>query len=415
MDRQQKFRKNSDMGLMNVNIIKNMKMPSNRRHLCLFILLFSVVIPLYNADDQSESRSDGGADLFGPPVIQFKAKNNNRDLSEISVRKPQQTQHHHHLRHQNSHNSAHRSRSNGAHHKQHNHQSNDSAYNRIPGYPRQAHSPKKHTHYDDDDASEPIGRGGFHMKDHTQQQHQSHRPLTTLGPNRSRAYSRSNSNSWTTGSAEKMSKKNWSDNWSRNRQAPYENTYSSMNRTRTPYNPYMRSHHTARHTTTTTTTTSTSTTTTTAAPDVQEKVFFDAQNHFNSIDSDEMDDDLSYDEYDETFDTKKRSPSIGPFDHDYKTSQQSSENFQRDDPVRSSSGNNGITTSAFKSQPASSGGDNYQLNVNNDGSTNNNNNNHHNPTIETSKSVGDDVKITNLMTRNIQTRVSAANCFCFIF
>lgn len=412
---------------MNVNRRKNMMMASNSRRLCLFILLFSVVVSLCSAQDESsKTRSDGnGAHAFGSTnVHHFKAKYNNRDLSEISVEKPQETlQHHHHFRHQNNHSSAkHHSRPNGTqHHKQHNHQSNDSAYNRIPGYQRQvqASNKKQHTHYDFDDASDGIGRGGFHKKNHVhhqqhqqQQQQQKQRQsnaLTTLGPNKGR------SNSWPS-SAEIISKRNWSDNFSRNRQVPRTNTYSSMNRSRTHYNPYsprLRAHHSTRHTTPTTTTTTTTTSTTTVAPDVPESVFFDAQNTFNNIDNDDMDDDVDYDvDYDETFDTKKRSPSsIGPFDRDYKTMPQSSENFQHDDPVRSSSSHNGNTTSVFKSHSTSSAGDNYQLNVNNDGSTNNNNG----PTIETSKSVGVDVKITNSMTRNTQTRVSAMNCFCFIF
>lgn len=381
------------MGLMNFDVnIKNIKMRSYCRHLCLYILLFSVIISFANAEDQSEARNDdggsGNADHFNRPnYIQLNTKNNNRNLSEFSVRKPQ-TQHHHHqnyhhhLRHQNSHNSEHRSKTNGNQHKQHVHQSNDSAFNRIPGYQRQAYSSKKHSHHEDDNSSASSVGGGFHTKTHVLHHQQR---LTTLGPFRNRSYNRSGS--WSS-SGETSNKRNWSDNLSRNRQAPVELVHSSMNRNRTPYhqyNSYMRSHHTTTKRPTTTTTT---TTTTTVAPDYfQEKVFFDAQNSFNNIDSDDddnfdynFDDDNDYDS-DENFDTKKRSPSIGSFDRHHKKIQQSNENFQRDDPVRSSNGYNGITTTnTFKSQH-SSNNDNYQLNVNNDGSIND-----RRTTIETSKS-----------------------------
>lgn len=147
-------------------------------------------------------------------------------------------------------------------------------------------------------------------------------------------------------------------------------------------------------------------------------MFFDVQSSFNNIESG---DNFDYDfDSSETYDTKKRSPpsgggvgiGIGSFDRVDRLNQPNSENsFQHDDPVRGSSSssssynnNNGITTSVFKPQH-SSNGDNYQLNVNNDGSTNNN----QRPatTIDTSKSLGNDVKTSNLMTRNAQTRVSA--------
>ncbi|XP_055298631.1 GATA zinc finger domain-containing protein 14-like [Sitodiplosis mosellana] len=392
------------MGLMNFDvIIKSLKMPSNRRHLCLYILLFSVVISYANAiDDQSDARSDGNnaaaADHFGQPnYIQLNTKNNNRDLSEFSVRKPQTPHHHqHHLRHQNSHNSEHRSKaSNGYHHhhqqqhKQHVHQSNDSALNRIPGYQRQAHSPKKHSHYEDDNAAASIVGGGFHTRTHAQHhQHHSQQPqqrLTTLGPFRSRSNNRSggswSSSSSSSSSGEISNKRNWSDNLSRNRQAPVEQlAHSSKNRNRTPYHQYNPHIRTTKRTTTTTTTT-----TTVAPDDFEEKVFFDAQNSFNNIESDE-DDDFDYnidddEDSDENYDTKKRSPSIGSFDRHHTSSQQSNENFQRDDPVRSSNGYNGITTTnTFKSQH-SSNNDNYHLNMHNDGSMNANR-----ATIETSKS-----------------------------
>lgn len=324
----------------------------------------------------------------------------------------------HHLRHQF------RSRSpNGIHHKQHNHhQSNDSAYNRVPSYERQAHSPKKYAHNDDVGYAPAPSRVGVHLKNPTQHQHQYQQQqhqqqpyhLTTMGPYRSnhRPYGR--------GWPASNEKRNWADNLSRNRQAPYENTHSSsISRNRT-INPYMRSHHSPRHPTaaTTTSTTTTTPTTSTLAPDMPEKMFFDVQSSFNNIESDNFDYDF---DSSETYDTKKRSPpSAGgdiagvPFDRDDRLNQPNNENqnIQHDDPVRSSTSssssysnnNNGVTTSAFKSQQ-SSNGDNYQLNVNNDGSTNNRRSTA--TTIETSKSLGNDVKTTNLMTRNIQTRVSA--------
>lgn len=437
VDRQLKLKKREsvfDMGLMNVNVVKNIiKMPSNCRHLCLFILLLSVVNSLISAEYQSDGGGNGyGYDQrVGPPVLQFKTKNNNRDLSEISVRKPQQTHHHHHHHHEHHqhhpqqqqqqlhqthqfephHHLRHQFRSrsqNGIHHKQqHNHhQSNDSAYNRVPSYERQDHSPKNYAQNDDNYA--PASRVGapYH--------------LTTMGPYRAnRPYGRS----W---SVPNEKKSNWADNLSRNRQAPYENTHSSISRNRT-INPYMRSHHSPRHPTTTTITAPTSTTTTTTttttpastlAPDMPEKMFFDVQSSFNNIESG---DNFDYDfDSSETYDTKKRSPpsgggsgvGIGSFDRVDRLNQPNSENnFQHDDPVRSSSSssssynnNNGTTTSVFKPQH-SSNGDNYQLNVNNDGSTNTN----QRPatTIDTSKSLGNDVKTSNLMTRNAQTRVSA--------
>lgn len=411
------------MLLMNFDvIIKKMKMPSYCRHLCLYILLFSVVVTFANADDQSDSSSSGSGIGAGhinrPNYIQLNTKNNNnRDLSEISVRKPQTQHHHHHFRHQNSHNSEYRSRSSGNHHKQHNHQSNDSALNRVPGSgQRPSHSLKKHSHYDDDNAAASMGGGGSHTKNHALQQHHHHNQqqqqhhqqqnrLTTMGPFRSRSNNRGSSWSWPS-SGEISTKRNRVDNLSRGRQAPPEPTHSSMNRNRTPYNSYIRSHHITKRTTTTTTTT------TVAPDDLQEKVFFDAQNGFNTIDNDDVDDDDDdVDDFDysidndysvENIDNKKRSPNIGSSnDRHHKTIQQSNENFQRDDPVRSSTGYNGITTTTFKSQQRSSNDDNYQLNVNNDGSMNDR------PTIETSKSFVE----TNPITRNIQTRVSANYSF----
>lgn len=422
------------MGLMNVKLRKNMNMASNSRHLCLFIFLFSIVISLCTADDINTRRDgDGSAAIsVGPKYLQqLKAKYRHKDLSEISVRHPQLTPYHHHFRHQNSHhNSAlHRSKSSSMqqqqpqqqlhqqeqqqkhhHHQNRHNQSNDNAYKIIPGFKHQAHSMKKHTHHEFDDASDRINKGGFHIKDHVQHQNrhyhqqqplqqQQWQALTTIGPNRGRSFSR-NSNS-RLGSAEIINRKIRLDNLSRSSQTPHASVYSSNNRSRTNHiNSQKKSQH-ARHTTTTTTTTSTTTTTT--APDVQEKVFFDAQNNFNNIDVDVMDD-SDYDiDYEPIFDTKKRSPpSIGSFDHDYKSSIQSSENFQRDDPVRSSSGYNEITTRTYKSPSASSTGDNYQLNVNNNKST-----------IETSKLVGDDVKITNALTRNTQPNVSATKLLLF--
>lgn len=392
------------MLLMNfdVVIIKNMKMPSYSRHLCLYILLllFSVVITFANGNDQSVSLSSGnggiGADHINRPnYIQLNTKNNNRDLSEISVRKPQHHHHHHqhHFRHQNSHNNDHRSRSSGNHQKQHNHQSNDSAVLRVPDYQRQSISLKKHLSFDDGNAA---GGGGFHMRNHAMHQHHHHQQnrLTTMGPFRSRINNRGSS--WSTSG--ETNKKYWSDNLSRNRQAPLELSHSLISR-----KPYTRPQHTIKRSTTTTTTT-------TDTPDEQEKVFFDAQNSFNNIDSNDDtaatdDDDFDYnfdDEYSaENVDTKKRSPNSGTFERHHKTNQQSNENFQRDDPVRSSIGYNGITTTTFKSQH-SSNNDNYQLNVNNDGSMNDR------PTIETSKSFVEQ----NSMMRNIQSRVSANYIFC---
>ncbi|XP_031627123.1 LIM domain-containing protein A-like [Contarinia nasturtii] len=392
------------MGLMSFNvIIKKMKMPSHCRHLCLYILLFSVVISFVNAYDHSDSRSGtntGHSNHFGRTnYIQLNTKNNNRDLSEFSLRTEQTPHHHHqqqqqhHFRHQNSHNSGeHRSHTNGNHHKHQIHQSNDNAHSRIPDYQRQTHLPKKHSHYENDNAAASNTGGGFHIKNHSMHhynhnhhhnhhQHQQHQQkteqrATTLGPFRSRSNNRGGS--WSGSSAEIANKKNWSDNLSRNRQAPVEITHSSMNRNRTPYNPYIRSHHTTttRHTTTTTTKT-----TTLAPDDFQEKVFFDAQNNFNRMENDDDDENVSstndddifeynidndVDYSDENYDTKKRSPSIGSFDRHRKTSQQSNENFQRDDPVRST--NNGINTNTLKSQQSSTANDNnYQMNVNNDG------------------------------------------------
>lgn len=402
------------MGLMDVDVsIKNMKMRSTCRHLCLFILLFSVVISLGIADDQSSSRGNSGGGKFDRlNLLQLNTKNNNRNLSEISVLKPQTP--HHHFRHQNSHSSAHQSKSGGSGHKQHNHQSNDNAFSRIPDTQRQTHLPKKYSYYEDKAAT--IGGGGAHIKnqDHTMhhrhqqqklKQHQQptpHRP-TTLGPFRSRAYNQGDSAVW---SYEANAKRNFLGN----RQSPDEFIHLPMGRnqsTHSSFNSNWRLNYNNRRFTTTTTTT----TTTTLAPDIRDKIFFDGQN-FNDIDdNDDVGDDedlYSYSDNEsgshnnENYDTRKRSPSISTFDrHD---AMQLNDYFQRDDPARSTS-YNGISTSIYQSKHSSNGG-NYHFNVNNDGSTN------QRPTIETSKPFIDDVK-TNSMTQNIQNRVSVISSKLF--
>lgn len=441
------------MSLINFYLLKNKKMRSLCRHLCLFILLFSALI---SCSDANSDYVNGNTNInkFRQTInfTQFNAKTNiNRSFDE-----PHQ-QPHHHLRHQ--HNTHHHHHQNSGHyraqhhtksnqpsnHYQHhnNHQSNDNAFHyKLPlpdnNNSRQTHSPRRY------DAPATTSGGSSMMIQKYRQQQQSRNRITTQGPD-FRQHHHRNSNQ--TSNKFGANNSNLSSNsfkwhkeriglaptgshinrygWNRNRVSASINRFEPYKTRETPII-------TKATKATTTTTTTTTTSTTTPEPIYQNKIFFDGAEYSlnadtkNDIENDENnnnneeenyedDDDENDDELDYTndndysvfnsdnFNSRKKSSNI---QRHHAQAYRFNENIQKDDPIRSndniSSGTSTHSNSnAVASKPLKEERQLHRRRAFNDNYNNNNMNN-------------DASTTKNATTSNAQIGVSVINAMRFM-